>query len=408
MKYSLFIKDKQNYIFPFLIIAFLFLLSGYTNALLDVLNKYFQIVLEISRAKSALVQFALYSGYFITAIPAGLFIQRYGYNKSLVFGLSILLFGTLMFIPGAVAKSYLVFLLALFVIACGFTFFETIGNPYATYLGDKKDASRRLNLAQGFNGLGWIFGPLIGGLIIFNKSGNYDFKYLPVPYVILGLLILLIIIVILRKPIPELHEIRPETKISEAVADQIKPFWKYRHYILAVLAQFLYVGAQTGVNSFFINYVTEFNNLLTDQKASIILSFGGMGLFVAGRFSGSYLLKFVKPQRLLALYGFLNTILMILVVLEIKGVSIISLILCYFFMSVMYPTIFALGINGLGDQAKKASSYLVMAIVGGALFPLFMGWIADISSMSVGFLIPMVCFFFISTYGIRFYKVNHN
>jgi MFS transporter, FHS family, L-fucose permease len=400
-------ENGKKYLFPFIVVACLFFLSGYTNALLDVLNKYFQEVLHISRAESGLVQFSLYSGYFLMAVPAGLFIHKYGYNKSLILGLLILITGTLLFIPGAYIKSYNVFLVALFVIACGFSFFEIIANPYATFLGGEHAATRRINLAQAFNGIGWIFGPLLGGLIIFNSSGNAHFNNLPIPFAILGAGILIILIIIIRNPLPELSEIKKyDEEKSELNTSPLKPFYKYPHFVLAVFAQFFYVAAQTGINSFFINYVTETNQQISNKSASLMLAFGGMSLFVIGRFSGSYFLKFIKPEKLLSIFSMISILLVALVIMKLKYVSIAALCSIYFFMSIMYPTIFALGIRDLGKQVKKASSYIVMGIVGGALCPMVMGKIADISSMTIGFFVPLVCFSLVFFYGIWGCKIR--
>ncbi len=398
--------NGKNYLFPFAVITCLFFLSGYTNALLDVLNKYFQEALHISRAESGLVQFSLYSGYFVMAIPAGLFIHRFGYHKSLIFGLIVLLAGTTLFVPGASARSYHVFLLALFVIACGFSFFEIIANPYATFLGNEHAAARRITLAQAFNGIGWMFGPLIGGLIIFNKSsGESNFNLLPIPFALLGIGILILIILIVRKPLPELSEIKKDQE-KEIQTIPVKPFYKYPHFVLAVFAQFFYVAGQTGINSFFVNYVTETNTDVSNQTASVILAFGGMGLFVLGRFSGSWFLKFVRPAQLLSSFAGACILLTALIIADLGLFSTGALCAVYFFMSVMYPVIFSLGIKGLGEQVKKASSYIVLGIAGGAVCPMLMGKIADTWSMTIGFIVPLVCFFAVFLYGWKGHQVQ--
>jgi len=401
-------ENGKRYLFPFIIIASLFFLSGYTNALLDVLNKYFQEVLHISRAESGLVQFSLYSGYFIMAIPAGIFIHRFGYNKSLILGLLILITGTILFIPGAYVKSYYVFLVALFVIACGFSFFEIIANPYATFLGNEQAATRRINLVQAFNGIGWIFGPLLGGLIIFNKSsGEYHFNNLPIPFIFLGIGILIILIFIIRKPLPELSDIKKDNEIDPGTPSiTAKPFYKYPHFVLAIFAQFFYVAGQTGINSFFINYVTETNQNISNQSASVMLAFGGMSLFILGRFSGSWFMKFINPSRLLTIFSVACMVLVALVIMKLPFISIAALCAVYFFMSIMYPTIFALGIKDLGEQVKKASSYIVMGIVGGAFCPMLMGKIADTYSMTIGFIVPLVCFSFVFLYAYKGCKLR--
>jgi len=408
MKISLFTTENgQSFVLPFFLIACLFLLSGYTNSLLDVLNKYFQEGLGISRAQSGLVQFALYSGYFLMALPAGMFMKRWGYNKGIITGLFVLIAGCLLFIPGAFFESFYIFLIALFIIACGFAFFETTANPLTTFLGSKKGAERRINLAQSFNGVGWILGPLLGGLIIFSDkdTGVTNFSHLPIPFVILGTLVLLIAIFLIRKPLPS---IRMDEQKESIQGSSEKPLYRYRHFIWAVVAQFFYVASQTGVNSFFINYATETNVSISNQQASVLLAFGGMGLFVLGRFSGSYILKWFKPNRLLAFYAMICVVMMFLVILGLGMVSIIALILTYFFMSIMYPTIFALGIKDLGNQVSKASSILVMAIVGGALCPMLMGYIADQSSMALGFVVPLCGFAVILFFGLIGHRVSKN
>ncbi len=406
MKTELFrAENGKNYLLPFFLIACLFLLSGYTNSLLDVLNKYFQEGLKISRAQSGLVQFALYSGYFLMAVPAGMFLRKWGFNKGVVTGLFILVGGTLLFIPGAIFQSFWIFLIALFIMACGFTFFETTANPLATFLGSKPGAARRLNLAQSFNGVGWILGPLLGGLIVFSdgESGISDFSRLPIPFILLGLLVIIIALFLLKNPLPNIQSDLPDKSVDEKPKI---PLIKYRHFVWAVVAQFFYTASQTGVNSFFINYATETNATISNQKAAMLLSFAGMGLFVIGRFSGSYLMKWIKPYRLLASYALVGVVLMILVIVEIQVISIGALIATYFIMSIMYPTIFALGIKDLGSQVSKASSILVMAIVGGALAPMLMGYIADQSSMAVGFIVPLVGFIVILSFGVVGHRVK--
>ncbi len=400
MKTTLFTtEDGKRLVLPFFLIACLFLLSGYTNSLLDVLNKYFQEGLGISRAQSGLVQFALYSGYFLMALPAGMFMKKWGYNKGIITGLFVLIGGCLLFIPGAYFESFYIFLIALFVIACGFAFFDTTANPHTTFLGSKAGAERRINLAQSFNGVGWILGPLLGGLIIFSDSdtGITNFKNLPIPFIILGSLVLLIALFLIWKPLPNIQFDNPQVQI---INEGSKSIFSHRHIICAVVAQFFYVASQTGVNSFFINYATETNITISNQQASVLLAFGGMGLFVLGRFTGSLILKWVKPNILLTIYSAVSMLMMVLVIMGLGQISIVALILTYFFMSIMYPTIFALGIKDMGVHVSKASSILVMAIVGGALCPILMGYIADNSSMAFGFMVPLVGFAIILLFGI--------
>ena len=417
------LADGTNYIFPFALISSLFLLWGFAHGLLDVLDKHFQNILHVTKAQSGFVQFSLYIGYLVMAIPAGLIIKKYGYKTGIIIGLSLFAFGAFLFYPVAKLESFTPFLFALFIIACGLACLETSANPYSTVLGPKNYAARRINISQSFNGLGWILGPLMGGLFIFGSenNGNADkFASMVTPYMIVGCIVIVVALVFLFTKLPEVEQ----QNASEPEQDPpMRHLLKHPAFIIAVIAQFLYVAAQTGVNSFFINYVTEavpnlekpvqgimqhlgvfgrvFMPKNPEQAASIILAIGGMGLFWIGRLSGSYLMKFVAPQRLLVIYAFVNTLLVGIVILGLGWFSVVALFSTYFFMSVMFPTIFALGIKDLGPLTKKGASFLVMAVAGGAFCPPLMGLIADSKGMPTAFMIPMFCFAFIGWYAIK-------
>ena len=413
--------DGTSYLIPFILVTSLFLLWGFAHGLLDVLNKHFQNVLHVSKAQSGFIQFSLYIGYLVMAIPAGLIMKRFGYKFGIILGLGLFAIGAFLFYPAATFGTFIPFLMALFVIACGLACLETAANPYSTVLGPKESASQRINFSQSFNGLGWILGPLIGGLLIFGaegKGGDTKFDSLLTPYMIIGCVVLVVAIAFLFTKLPDIKE------HSEKDTEENPPMrmlLKHPFFILAVVAQFLYVAGQTGVNSFFINYVTEeVSNVQTtieqamknlgyfgelfmprnpEQAASLILAFGGMGLFWLGRLSGAFILKYFSPGKMLILYGLINTVLLLLVVLGLGYLSVVALFSSYFFMSVMFPTIFSLGISDLGALTKKGSSFLVMAVAGGALCPPIMGLIADNFNMAVGFFIPMLCFAFVAYFG---------
>lgn len=399
----------QGYMIPFILVTSLFFLWGFAHGCLDVLNKHFQELLSMSKAKSALVQFVFYGGYFLMAVPAGLLMQRFGYKRGIIFGLSLFCAGAFLMLPATFIQTFGSFLACLFIIACGLTCLETAANPYTTVLGPSSSAERRINFSQSFNGLGWIAGPLIGGLLIFSDNGGENkFSSIALPYLLIGTLVFFVALLFWRIKLPEIKE---EYNSSDESNSEMDATWsnlfRHRHFVLAVLAQFFYVAAQTGVNSFFINYVTEEMPAISNQAASRILAFGGMGLFWLGRFSGSTLfMQITKPNKLLAFYAIMNVITMGLVVAGLGWVSVVALFSTYFFMSIMFPTIFALGIKDLGPLTKKGSSLLVMAIVGGALIPLLMGRIADISTMAIGFIVPLCCFAFIFYFGIDGYKVR--
>lgn len=433
--------DGINYLAPFILVTSLFFLWGFAHSLLDVLNKHFQDILHVSKAQSGLVQAAVYGGYFIMAIPAGLFMKKFGYKKGIIFGLLLYATGAFLFLPAIQIEAFWAFLTALFIIALGLTCLETAANPYSTVLGPKDSAEQRLNLSQSFNGLGWILGPLVGSIIIFggNDTGNV-FASLAIPYVGIGIVVLLIAVMFWKTKLPEINEAQAENvefteaeEVNNAVA--FKSLFRYRHFVFAIVAQFFYVAAQTGINSFFVNYVTDIfkslsrstvigegvihsiitmvgatNPSITNQEqlfnttAGIILALGGMGLFMTGRFIGSILMNWFKPNKLLYIYAAICTILTGIVVAGAGLVAIIALCFIYFFMSIMFPTIFALGLKNLGSHTKRASSFLVMAIVGGAIFPALMGYVADISSMKIGFVIPLLCFVVVFFYGLYGYK----
>ncbi|HOW10424.1 MAG TPA: L-fucose:H+ symporter permease [Bacteroidales bacterium] len=397
----------QGFMVPFVLITSLFFLWGFAHGCLDVLNKHFQELLNMSKARSAFVQFVFYGGYFFMAIPAGLLMQKVGYKKGIIFGLLLFASGAFLMLPATLIQTFGSFLLCLFIIACGLTCLETAANPYTTVLGPPEFGERRINFSQSFNGLGWIAGPLVGGMLIFSANGNGSnrFSSIALPYMLIGSLVLIVAILFWRIKFPDLKD---ESEEEERTSPgKLKDLLKYPHFVLAVVAQFLYVAAQTGINSFFINYVTEEIPSLTNQQAAQILGFGGMGLFWLGRFTGSTIfMRIVRPNRLLAFYATANVITMALVVAGLGWTSVVALFSTYFFMSVMFPTIFALGIKGLGPLTKKGSSLLVMSIVGGALIPVLMGHIADISTMALGFIVPLVCFVFIVYYGTRGYKIK--
>ena len=251
-----------------------------------------------------------------------------------------------------------------------------------------------------------MIGPTVGGLLILGNttgSGENKFSSMALPYMIVGSFVLLVAFLFIITKLPEINEEEGEHRQEREI---VKPFWKHRHFRFAVIAQFFYVAAQTGINSFFINYVTETMPDFTAEKAAYLLSLGFL-FFWFGRISGSIVMKWIKPNRMIAVYALVNIVAMALVVANLGWISIIALFISYFCMSIMFPTIFALGIKGLGAQTKQASSYLVMAIVGGAICPVFMGYIADVSSMQIGFIVPLACFIIIFFFGSYGYKTKH-
>ena len=366
--------DGRSYLVPFILVTSLFLLWGFAHGLLDVLNKHFQLAFTMTKAESGLVQFSTYIAYFLMAIPAGIFMKKYGYKKGIILGLLLFATGAFSFIPAALIHSSTPFLIALFIIACGLCILETAANPYSTVLGPKESAAQRINLSQSFNGLGWILGPLVGGTLIFGTPEG-DSSALTKPYILVGSIVLVIGILFFFTKLPEIKEDDEKTPVTENIPD--KSIWKHRHFVLAVIAQFAYCAAQTGIFSFFINYVTEQDPSIDPEKASRFLAFGGMTLFMVGRLSGSMLMKWTTPNKLLVLFSLISSVCMLLVILALGRISLYALYTTFFFMSIMFPTIFALGLSNMGTLTKKASSYIVMGVAGGAFSPMLMGLIGE-------------------------------
>lgn len=395
------LKDGTSLLVPFILITSLFFLWGFAHSILDVLNKHFQDALGITKAKSALVQAVVYGGYFLMALPAGAIIRRWGYRTGVLTGLLLYGIGALLFIPGGSLQSFGFFLFSLFVIGCGLTCLETAANPYVTVLGEPAAAERRINLAQAFNGLGWICGPLVGGFFLFAESGKSNIS---LPYAIIGVVVLMVAVVFSRIRLPEIN---PQTencpKKKETQDIHRTDLWKQRNFTNGLLALFLYVAAQTGINSFFINYATEQAGI-SAHEASIWLSFGGMGLFMLGRMGGSWAMNYLHPEKLLALCAAGGFAAMLAVITLSGKIGLSGFFLCFLCESIMFPTIFALAIRGLNEQTKRASSFLIMSIVGGAIAPVLMGYIADTTSMALGFIVPLACFAGIGRFAIQYNK----
>lgn len=394
----------KSYLVPFVLITSLFLLWGFAHGLLDVLNKHFQGAFTMTKAESGLVQFSTYIAYFLMALPAGVLMKRFGYRAGIIVGLSLFAVGSFAFIPAAFLHSAVPFLIALFVIACGLCILETAANPYSTILGPSHSAAQRLNLSQSFNGLGWILGPLVGGVLIFGSPEGDAFALVR-PYILIGSVVLLVAVLFAFTKLPEVKEQATDKLLSDSssaveAATPTVPLWRCGQFVRSVVAQFCYCGAQTGIFSFFINYVTEANPAITDMEASKILAFGGMALFMVGRLSGSFTMKWMAPNRLLTWFSLASVICMVLVVASVGEVSLYALYVSFFFMSIMFPTIFALGLEGMGAYTKKASSYIVMGVAGGAFSPLLMGYIGE-NDMALGFFVPLVAFLYIFYFAIR-------
>ncbi|WP_336962593.1 L-fucose:H+ symporter permease [Sphingobium aquiterrae] len=398
---------ERRHLFPFLLVASLFMTWTLAASLNDVLIRHFQRALDISRTQSSLIQFAFYIGYFCAAIPAGLIIRRLGFKAGLLTGLLLYAAGALLFYPAAAIREYGAFLGALYLIAFGLAFLETSANPYVAILGPSATGPARLILAQGFAGIGAIAGPAIGGLFIMSgiERSPAELKAMPaaaldayrsaeaaavqMPYVILGCAILFLVLLVALTRFPDIE------RTGEGPADHRGSILRVlRHARLrwAVVAQFFYVGAQVGIWSFFIDFTKDALPALPERQVAFLLS-GSIAMLMIGRFAGALIQRFVRPARLLGLFAATNILLCLIAATTNGMVAVGALWLTSLFMSIMFPSIFALGVEGLGDETEMGSSLLVMAIVGGAFIPPAMGLIAEVAGgLHPAMVVPAICF----------------
>ncbi|MGH9403858.1 MAG: L-fucose:H+ symporter permease [Terriglobia bacterium] len=407
---------------PFVLVTALFFLWAIPNNLNDILIKQFMTSFEITRLKAALVQFAFYLGYFCLAMPAALLMRKYGYKTGLVTGLFLFGSGAFLFWPAAVIRSYGFFLFALFVIASGLAFLETGSNSFIAVLGYPRTSEQRLNLSQAFNPLGSITGVLIGTVFIFSgielshqqigalaaagKLNTYlESETLRVvrPYVILGIVVFIMAILILKTKFPQIAE---EAAPREAGSKgKLADLLHYPHFMQGAVAQFFYVGAQVGTWSFLIPYIQDYTR--SSEKTAGYLLTGSLVAFGAGRFIATYLMKFFRPNNLMGVFGIINVVLVAVGVLFPGWFGVWALFMTSFFMSLMFPTIFALGIKELGPNTKLGGSVIIMAIIGGAIAPLAMGEVYKVDhSMAIAMIIPLICYAVVTHYAYYGSKVR--
>lgn len=409
----------RNSLRAFALVAGLFFLWGIPNNLNDVLIRQFMTSFAITRVQAGFVQSAFYTGYFLFSVPAAFVMRRYGYKSGLLVGLVLYSLGTFLFLPAAASRQYWLFLLALFVIASGLGFLETGANPLVAQLGDPESAVRRLNFSQAFNPLGAIAGVLIGTVFIFSgvelkapqisllkAAGTYDvylrhetLRAAP-PYLILGGVVLMWAFLILRTPFPAIAS-ASETD-AEGTRRSYRALLNYPHFLLAVFAQFCYVGAQVGTWSYFIQYVQDYTHL--PEKTAGYLLTGTLAGFAAGRFASSHWMKVIQANILMGLFALINICLVAIGMLYPGWVGMWAMFLTSFFMSLMFPTIFALGLRGLGPHTKAGASLIVMAIIGGALFTPLIGLVYQrTKSMALAMSVPVGCYLCVALYGFLGY-----
>ncbi|WP_294204848.1 sugar MFS transporter [uncultured Chryseobacterium sp.] len=403
---------EKKYVVVLAFVTSLFFFWAIALTMGDVLNKHFQNVLHISKSKSGLVQLSIFGAYALMGIPAGYFMKRFGYKMGVILGLVLFAGGCFLFVPAANHASFDFFRIALFILALGMATLETVAHPFVAALGNEKTSDQRVNFAQSFNGLGAIVGPLLGGVFIFGGAGDdHSLDSVKSLYTCIGIVILFLAITFSLIKVPSLKDPHAEeaelldhaagNNAGTSESNPDAPLWKQRHFIWAVIAQFFNIAAQGGTWAFFINYGVEKMHL-QETQASYYFSLS-MAMMMIGRFIGTFLMRYIAPNKLLAIFTACNIILCLVISQSFGWVSFVSLIMLNLFLSVMYPTIFSLGLKRLGNKVQQASSFLVMAMFGGAVFPPLMGHIAE-TDVAHAYLLPIICYVIIILFALKYYR----
>ncbi|MGA8153003.1 MAG: L-fucose:H+ symporter permease [Terriglobales bacterium] len=415
---------ERRYVLPLVLVTSLFFLWALGVNLNDILIPHLKKAFHLSDFRSSLIQTAFFGGYFLAALPAGWLMEKIGYKRGILVGLLTCATGALLFIPAASIRVYGFFLFALFVMACGQGVLEVAANPYVTILGPPESSERRLNLVQSFNSVGAVVTPIIGAAFILTgveytraqlaamspaQLHAYqvtEASTVKVPYLVISGLFLAVALLIYLSKLPEIAEQDGDQEASVS-ATGLRGLWPYKHLLKGVLAQFFYVGAQVGVASFVIRFA-QFNMPgLPEKHAANYLKLHLLG-FMIGRFTGSAVMKHIPASRMLSLFGVASLTCLTIVLIGTGVAPIWALVLVGFFHSIMFPTIFALSIKHLGPHTKLASSFLVMAIIGGAIFPAIMGYISDMSNIRYAFLVPLICHVYVLYFAVRGYRPEHD
>lgn len=411
--------SKESTRIAFIMLTSLFFMWGFVHNLDPILIPHLKKSFSLSTLQASLVDSSVFIAYFVMALPAGFLLKKYGYKAGIITGLIFFAIGSFLFIPAANTQTYGFFLAALFVIGCGLALLETAANPYAALLGSAETASQRLNFAQAFNGLAVTTAPIIGAKLILTQGTPDELltamdtvsrqaalaaeaASVKLPYTIIGIVILLIAFVFTLIKMPDIRE-EGSTNITRK---EVLTAWQISHVRWAVIAQFFYVGAQVCVNSLFILYAAK-SAEIDRATAATYLGLGYGISFMVGRFAGTFFMRFIQPARLLTIYALLNIVLCLAAVYA-KGLPALYIVFAIsFFMSIMFPTIFSLGIQSLGKHTEMASSLIVMAIVGGGILPLLFGYITDVTAnIQNGYFVPMVCFMVVAYFGWKGHAIK--
>ncbi|SOD80477.1 L-fucose:H+ symporter permease [Spirosoma fluviale] len=399
---------ENKYLITLVFVTSLFMFWGVAITMGDVLNKHFQHVLSLTKTQSAFVQFAIFGAYFVMGIPAGLFMKRFGYKNGVLLGLGLFATGSFLFVPAAAAASFTYFGIALFILGCGISTLETVAHPFVASLGDQRTSDQRINFAQAFNALGAIIGPAIGSYFLLrnNTPGSTDLTSVKTLYIVIGSVITTIAILFSFVKVPALTD--PHASVADPDAANVdvapgKSLFDHKHFRWAVAAQFFNVAAQGGTWAFFINYGHEKMGFTDAVAGNYMVLF--MGLMLAGRFVGTFLMRVIAPHTLLAIFAGCNILMCLIITQSFGWPSFIALMMLNFFFSIMFPTIFSLGLKNLGSHTQQASSFISMGVVGGAIFPFLMGMAAE-KDVANAYYLPIICYAVILLFGAKFYKVR--
>ncbi|MCX6215273.1 L-fucose:H+ symporter permease [Spirosoma sp.] len=399
---------ENKYLITLVFVTSLFMFWGVAITMGDVLNKHFQHVLSLTKTQSAFVQFAIFGAYFVMGIPAGLFMKRFGYKNGVLLGLGLFATGSFLFVPAAAAASFTYFGIALFILGCGISTLETVAHPFVASLGDQRTSDQRINFAQAFNALGAIIGPAIGSYFLLrnNTPGSTDLTSVKTLYIAIGSVIATIAILFSFVKVPALTD--PHATVADPDAANVdaapgKSLFEHKHFRWAVAAQFFNVAAQGGTWAFFINYGHEKMGFTDAVAGNYMVLF--MGLMLAGRFVGTFLMRVIAPHTLLAIFAGCNILMCLIITQSLGWPSFIALMMLNFFFSIMFPTIFSLGLKNLGSHTQQASSFISMGVVGGAVFPFLMGMAAE-HDVANAYYLPIICYVVILLFGAKFYKVR--
>ncbi|MDE1193001.1 MAG: L-fucose:H+ symporter permease [Arachidicoccus sp.] len=400
------VAKKYHLLFSFL--TSVFFMWGFSLTLMDVLNKHFQTVLNISKSRSSLIQLSTFGAYAIAALPVGLFMKKFGYKPGIYLGLFLFAVGAFLFVPAANGASFNLFRIAIFVLACGMATLETVAHPFIATLGNQQTSDIRINFAQSFNGFGGVIGPIVGSYFLLNSERQHvnDLAAVRQLYIMIGCFICLIAFIFYfipgLKSTPYQHT-ELSVNADKPHLGKTKELFRKKHFVFSIIAQFFNVAAQAGTWAYFLNYGHEVMHF-TDERSGYFFSFS-IVLLVLGRFLGTFLMRYIAPYKLLAVFSFCNILMCILVAQGFGWVSFMALIFINFFFSIMYPTIFSLGLKDLGKQTEQASSFIVLGFIGGAIFPPLMGIIAN-EDTAAAYYLPIICYIVILIFGIKYPGLN--